>query len=225
MTPDSPSLEDSPLGAGRSLRFTTGELLLAVGAVGATLSGFYSAGVFGGALVGLATGVALIVRGHRTARTWLTVGGYTLAALSACTAGATLAAWLLLGIGPVYSAEDWPHGYTQMAEVAAVDPARGRVACIGSFIDSEYAWRLPVPPDALPAIVADLGLKPVPAQKVPPAFRQAFPSWWRPKRDPRCRYFATPGFPAGGRGPDGEHYFLMFHPGQNCIYVWHKSNF
>ena len=39
------------------------------------------------------------------------------------------------------------------------------------------------------------------------------------------QYLSTPNFPGDSRGPDGYHFFAIYDPESQRLYVWHKDNF
>lgn len=96
---------------------------------------------------------------------------------------------------------------------------------LGGFVDSAYAWRLPVARDRLASVVSSFGLSPAAPTKVPPDFRTVFPRAWRPPEGAEIAYYSTPGFPATDRGPDGDHYFAAYDRRSQQLYVWLKANF
>lgn len=225
MRQTTPTIDATVAATERAFRFSTRELLIAISAVASILGGFTMYGLFCASMIALIFGALLTLRGRRTKRSWITRTGIALAVLSCCTSGLLLAAWLMFGIGPIYSAASFPDEFKKMAEVANADVNDAKVSGLGSFIDNEHVWRLTLSSDQLDRVVADYGLVDVPVNSVPQSFWRAFPRSWRPSHDEGCRYFSTPGFPATSRGPDGDHCFGMYDSMNSQLYVWHKFNF
>jgi hypothetical protein len=97
--------------------------------------------------------------------------------------------------------------------------------CWDNFIDSEHYWQVEVKAELVPAIVGNCGVVEPPApSELPSAFWGPRPYWWRPPRA-GGRYFATPGFPTNGRGPDGQFYLMAYDEERGVLYAWHKNNF
>jgi hypothetical protein len=100
-----------------------------------------------------------------------------------------------------------------------------RVVCRQHFFDSEYVWRIRVPAEKVDLIASELGLVETPLATVPPLFWRVFPrSWFRATSEDR-EFFATSQFPDNSRGPDGEHYFVMYDGKSQLMFVWYKFNF
>ena len=207
------------------VQFSVRDLLIAVAGVACVLSAFSMYGAFGASLIVAVFGVLLVVSGRRAHKRWVTFAGFALVVPSLCALAVMLAGWLLFDIGPIYSQVAWPHELQRMAKIGNAGAANAKVAGLGSFLDSEHVWRLSLSADELNTVTAEFGLLPVSADSVPPSFWQAFPRSWRPAHEQESRYFSTPNFPAQSRGPDGDHYFTMYDPGSEWMYVWHKFNF
>jgi hypothetical protein len=132
---------------------------------------------------------------------------------------------ILAGAGPIESPEDYPYALEQIVKSNSSAVADVWAYDLGGFIDRESVWRIDLPPTLRDTFVANHGLTSVDATNVPIEFFKAFPRRWRPSHTPECEYFATPRFPATGRGQDGEHYFMMYDAKRGRMYVWLKSNF
>jgi hypothetical protein len=142
---------------------------------------------------------------------------------------AVLCLWIcgraILGIGPIHSPQNWPHGLEVMAQAAGARVQDIKVECIDSaYLDSEYLWRMTVPADRLEQVVSACDMKELKPGKVPPEFWNAFRLWRLPP-DQKTRWFATPNFPARERGEDGEHSVGRYSPADGSFFVWHKFNF
>ncbi len=205
----------------RPVQFSLRGLLMAVAGVACVLSGFSMHGVFGASSVTLALGLLLVVRGRQTKTRWITCAGLGLVFPSLLILGVMQ----VFGIGPIFSRGSWPDECRRMAEIGGADRADSKVVGLGGFLDSAHAWRLSLDPVGLDAIAAKFELHPLPAGNAPSSFWEAFPRWWRPSHEQDCRYLSTLDFPAQSRGEDGYHYFAMYDPRNEWLYVWHKFNF
>lgn len=207
-------------------RFTLGEFLAGTTAIGAACASYYEAGLWGvGVIAGIAGGAA-IVRGRRSTRRWLVaIGGLSvLVALGALSLA--LLAWGGFGVGPVFRLESFPgetRGMMRSAQVAANDV---RVHGLGSFIDSEYVWRMRISGEQFERLEREYDLAPVEGGRAPEEFWRAFPWWWRPSRavEPRVVMRATSDFPVAGQGKRGNHFFTLYDPANRLFYVWYKSH-
>ncbi len=170
-------------------------------------------------------GAWLSFRSQRAKKKGLFWTGIVVSSLAVCVTLLRLAAWLMFGIGPIYSSDSWPHSFKDMIEVAQADTAEARITGLGEFIDSAYVWRLTVSPEQVDRIVAEYQLEEVAPENVPGTFWSVFPFLWRPEHSVGSRYYATSGFPAEGRGPDGEYWFAMYDSKNEVLYVWYKFNF
>lgn len=209
----------------QGVRLSIRELLIAVAAIACILGGYTMYGLFGASSIALIIGALLLVRGRCTKKPWITGTGIAVSLLSFCIVGVMLAGWLVLGIGPIYSAAAYPREFTRMARVAGADTSDAKITGLGSFIDTEHVWRLTLSSDQLDRLIADYGLVPVTSDTVPQSFWRAFPGSWRPGHNEHSRYLSTPNFPAQSRGPDGDHCFTMYDSQNQRFYVWYKFNF
>ena len=94
---------------------------------------------------------------------------------------------------------------------------------LGGFIDHEWLWRLDAKPDVVAFVVSGLDLRRTNA--VPPQFWQMPPHYWPRSMSTGAEAFQSPSFSATSRGPDGNHYFLLYDKTQERAFVWLKSNF
>jgi hypothetical protein len=94
---------------------------------------------------------------------------------------------------------------------------------LGGFIDHQWLWRIEAGPDAMAQIVADLKLQPT--QVVPPRFWRMPPHYWPRSGPTGAEAFQSPHFPVDQRGPDGDHYFLLYDKAKNRAFIWYKDNF
>ncbi|MBM4004746.1 MAG: hypothetical protein FJ295_15920 [Planctomycetes bacterium] len=209
----------------RAVRFSISELLISIAAVSCVLSGFSIYGLLGASLVSLFFGVLLIIRGRRRGRPWTTGTGIIISVLSFCAVGVVMGGWLFFGIGPIHSAASHPLEFKKMVQIADADTSDVKIYAHGEFIDREYVWRLTLTSDQLDRVIADCGMVAIPTDSVPQTFWWAFPRNWRPTPNEQSLFFATPGFPALSRGPDGDYYFAMYDRRTKRLYVWCKSNF
>jgi hypothetical protein len=199
--------------------------MTAFAAVAVILSGFTMGGLYAAATIALAIGVLLIARSRRTNGRSLFWTGIALSVPSFCMLGLMTAGWLLFGIGPIYSAPNYPVEFVRMADIANADTSNAKVHGLGSFIDTEHVWRLTVSSEQLDRVIAEFGLVEVASSNVPNAFWGAFPRWWRPTHRASSRYLSTVGFPADSRGPDGDHCLTMYDSQNQQLYAWYKFNF
>ena len=207
------------------IRFSVREFLIAIAGFALILGGFTSFGMFGACCAALVVGTLFMFCGRKTNRNWMLWSGFAIILPAICTLGCLLAGWLVFGTGPVLFAARHPTGFTQMVRVADTNTQESKIFCLGKFLDSEHVWRLKLEPEGLDLLISHYGLVPVTSDHVPPDFGRLFPHWWQPQQNKQSRYLATPSFPAGSRGPDGDHCFTMYDSQDRYLYVWHKSNF
>jgi hypothetical protein len=215
----------TPAKSSDALRFSLRDMFIAFAAVSCFLGGYVAFGYLGASVVAATSGLALMIRGRRSANKWVGRAGAYLFLPSFPICVMLLVARILFGIGPMYTPGGWPNGLESMAKTAGADTSDIKAACLGRFIDAEYAWRMQMPPNRLEAVALEFQLSDVAAGGVPADFWKAFPFWWRPVRSGTNRYLSTAGFPAPNRGPDGEHYFALYDAPNEMLYVWCKSNF
>lgn len=208
-----------------SLAFTSRDLFLGV-AVVAVLLGVYSTfGLVYAAPVALGIAIALCYWGYRSRRrAYLWAGGILMLPATGLT-GIVSFIMIMFGIGPVHDQDDWPGEIRGFARIGQCDTSDVKVSCLESFIDSEYVWRQPFPYEKLPELVANGAFESIEPAAVSPNFFAAFPYLWRPAMGPNCEFYATTEFDPDGRGPDGEHYYLMHDRDRGLLYVWYKDNF
>jgi hypothetical protein len=211
--------------ADRAGQFSLRDLLVSVAAVASVLGGFSLYGITGVAIVTLILSWYLTRRANLLDAPWVFTGGGVLMIGSLVVVLFMFLGWVLLGIGPLLPHHSRPWGLSRMVEVSGVAAREIKVAGVGGWLDREYVWRLPMASDELEAIAAEYELEEVSARDTPGCFWRIFPPWWRPWHRPSSRYLSTRDFPSVQRGPDGEHFFAMYDPGAERLYVWCKSNF
>jgi hypothetical protein len=224
-TKDTPTVDVPAAIPNRANQFSTRELLIAFTGLAGILGGYKTAGLFAASCIAFAFGVLLIVRGRLTKRTWISEIGLVLTVPAICILGLAIALWQVFRIGPIYSTDSYPYGVKSMLEIANTEVSNAKVYNLGGFMDREYVWRLTLSAEQVDKIVPEYRLMPVLADKVPTTCWEAFPYWWRPTPNADCRYWSTANFPATGRGPDGDYYFVMYDSQNRWFYVWLKSNF
>jgi hypothetical protein len=140
----------------------------------------------------------------------------------------------MVTVAPVYLAYiDWP-GRPGSLPVPLGHALRDNGDLVGNvfvydfwdnFIDSEHLWRIEAKPELLPLLVDAFDLRELPVADVPTRFWTQPPYWWQPSRSADARAFITPSFLAGSRGPDGDHYLMLYDPHDQVLYAWVKHNF
>ncbi|MGC9329219.1 MAG: hypothetical protein ACP5I1_16415, partial [Candidatus Hinthialibacter sp.] len=100
-----------------------------------------------------------------------------------------------------------------------------RYFCLGSFIDSEWLWRVRLPERDLNALADKLRMHPIPHDQIGPQFLSMPPYWWRPEISDRVRALSTADFPTEGRGRDGRHFLATWNPEDEVLHMWIKDNF
>jgi hypothetical protein len=208
-----------------SLAYSSRDLFLGVALVGVLLGVFSTFGLFFAAPLALAVSIALFYYGHRQKRRPYIWAARLLMLPSACLTGVVVFAMFMFGAGPVYSRSDWPDSIYYIARVAENDTSNVKMSSLGRFIDEEYVWRQPFISSKLPDLADKFQLTEIPPQDVSPEFFEVFPYLWRPSFGPNCTFYATQGFDTVSRGNDGEHYYIMFDPDTQMLYVWYKDNF
>jgi hypothetical protein len=144
---------------------------------------------------------------------------------AACLTGVVFFAMLMFGVGPDYYQSDLPSAIRGIARIGQTDTLGVKVSCLRNFLDSEYVWRQQFPYEKLPDLVASGEFESIERGAVTPNFFAAFPYHWRPAMGPNCEFYATTEFDPDGRGPDGEHFYLMHDRDRGLLYVWYKDNF
>ena len=139
-------LDSSPGGAVQAIRFSIRDLLLATAVIACVLGGFTMYGFFGASSIALTCGALLVVFGRKRKKPLLVRLGTALAIPSFCIWGAMMAGWMMFGLGPIYSVQAFPAELKDMAAICNADISAARVEVLGSFIDSQYAWELPLSP-------------------------------------------------------------------------------
>lgn len=182
-------------------------------------------GLRGVAGVMLALSLWMIRQGYRKHLTGVGCLGYLMTVPSAFFLYSAIMWHQLTGGGPIDYPEDYPRALAEIVRTNGRVARNVRAHRLGGFIDSEYVWRIDLPSTLRDTFVTDHRLVAVDTANVPAAFFEAFPRRWRLSHTSECEYFATPGFPATGRGPDGDHYFMMYDRKLERMYVWLKSNF
>ena len=145
--------------------------------------------------------------------------------------GSAMAVAGLVFTGLVYARHvDWPARPdplpTPLAEVLGGEVVRVEslyLYDLGGFIDHEWLWRIDAASELVALAVSRLGLEPTTA--VPPRFWRMAPHYWPRAMPDGGEAFKSARFPADGRGPDGEHFFLVHDRRQGRAFVWLKSNF
>jgi hypothetical protein len=94
---------------------------------------------------------------------------------------------------------------------------------LGGFIDHEWLWRIDAKPDVVALVVSGLDLQRTNA--VPRQFWQMPPHYWPRSMSAGAEAFQSSSFSASSRGPDGDHYFLLYDKTRERAFVWLKSNF
>jgi len=94
---------------------------------------------------------------------------------------------------------------------------------LSAFIDSEDLWRIDGAPEAIEAAAGKMGMSRV--NQAPGQFWWMPPYYWPRGAREGGLLFSTPNFPAGTRGPDGQHYFMLLDPVTRRAFVWAKNNF
>jgi hypothetical protein len=65
--------------------------------------------------------------------------------------------------------------------------------CYDAFIDSGWLWQAKVGEEQMALIISDLGMLPLPVDKLPEEFFAMSPYWWRPIKTPSSTAYATNG--------------------------------
>ena len=214
-------MNDSPCNDDSS-RFSIREFLILIGLIAGVLGGYASFGIIGAFSVGIILGTLLICHGRDTKRKWMVASGI----LGLVVAFSTLPfAPFLSHYGTIRDRSDFPFRLTRMIEISNAEYDYVNVYDLGSFIDSEYVWRLKVSDTGLASVLEEYKMTTVPAAEIPAAFFDAFPADWRPPSNSTCQGYSTVDFPLLNRGPETTHFFGMHDPETSYLYVWCKSNF
>lgn len=211
--------EDSP---NQAIQFSLREFLYAISLSSFIVVGFVQYGLLVASPIAIVFGAILITRGNRTKKAWLLRAGSMLSILSISVFTVRMIGWFFFDIGPIYSVDEYPYVFTRMVEIADTDISDAKVSGLGSFIDSEYVWRLTLSPEQFKQVVAEYGLVTLSADQVPSAFWHAFPNSWRPSKNADGLYFATSGFPTSSKSPDLDHCCTMYDTKSQRLYVWNK---
>lgn len=203
-----------------SSQFSIREFLIFVGLIAGMLGGYAAFGGFGAFPVAVVLGTLLICHGRDTKRKWLVAAGI----LGLSMAFFTLP-FSLNNDGLIRDHSDYPLQLTRMIEMTGADFDHVKVYDLGSFIDSEYAWRLQVSDADLVRVLEEYKMTSMSAAEIPAAFFDIFPASWRPQKNSSCQGYSTVDFPLLNRGPETNHFFGMHDPESNYLYVWCKSNF
>ena len=205
--------------------FSTAEMLLGVSAISVVLGVGLAFGMLIGSWVALVIGLFVLIRSQAS-------GGKREKKLGCLVSAPPIAAGAILtllwggcGIVPMLSPVGRPSDVLRMAELGDVSSYGIGVTGLGGFLDHQYVWRMAIAPDRLPAIVKEYELLPVEANDVPSSFWSVFPWRHRPPKRQTNRYFGSAEFGGNSRGQDGLHFFLMYDPQSQYLYVWHKDNF
>jgi hypothetical protein len=199
-------------------QFITAIFLLVLGlALTNWLLSVHAVGAFTGGLLAVAF-VAWWFHPGRTRRSTMRVG---------VAVGAAFLAFLNL----VYARHvDWPARPDQLppqlSYALGTNPSDGAALYrydLGGFIDHEWLWRIDAKPDVVARVVSGLRLRST--GTVPPRFWRMPPYYWPRSMPAGGEAFQSSAFSADGRGPDGEHYFLVHDKTQDRAFVWLKSNF
>lgn len=207
----------SPLG------FTLKEMLLAIAAVACVLAAWVVMGWWIGAMLAFALSLAALAHSARRRHPMRLKLSIALSLAMGVVAFVATFAWGVLGLGPIYRAESYPHGLQQMISTTGASAWGTKAECVSKFIDSQYVWRIRLSEQQLARVLEHFELAAVPSP--PTSIRALFPRRWRPPRNENLQYYATSGFELDGRGADGLHYFGIYNPETEQFYVWCKDNF
>lgn len=93
----------------------------------------------------------------------------------------------------------------------------------GGFLDDEYLWCIEAKPEVIERIIGHLELQP--ANDIPGGFLRMPPHYWPRTVSADSATYRSEDFPTYGRGPDGDHYFMLFDRSRDKAFVWLKANF
>lgn len=149
---------------------------------------------------------------------------------AARVAGTAALVGLLLFSGYVYSLHvDWPAVPdpmpSRLGEILGEDASRVKAffeTDLGGFIDRESLWRIETDSETVVRLVEQLEL--VRVDEIPAAFFHQPPRDWFHAFPTGGEAYASEGFRAEERGPDGDQFFLV-HDGRGRACLWLKSNF
>lgn len=132
--------------------------------------------------------------------------------------------WYASAPGEIVASNEWPFRVRQLVnklEVAG-SPTGARVYEFGYgpwFFDSQYAWKITLPPEHLDLAVEELKLTLAPAdQPTPEAFRLWYPFWWAGTVDAESQLYANdfvpddPGYASS--------YFAVYEAKAHSLRVW-----
>lgn len=203
-----------------SSRFSVLEFLALVGLIAGVFGAHSLFGLIGAFAVGVVLGTLMVCHGRDTKRTWLVVAG-----LAALFFAFTLPFAFIGSYGPILDRSNFPFQLAQMIEVSGEDSDDVKVFDLGSYVDSEYTWRLKVSDAELARVLEEYKMTSVPAAEIPAEFFEIFPRSWRPPDNSACHGYSTVDFPVLSRGPETDHFFGVYDPETDYLYVWCKSNF
>ncbi len=106
-----------------------------------------------------------------------------------------------------------------------LEPGNPRYYCLGRFIDSEWLWQARVSEQDVNTLADNLGLHPIPPDRIGPRYHRMPPWWWRPVVSEATRVLATADFPMERRGRDGWHALATWNPEDQVLHLWIKDNF
>lgn len=155
---------------------------------------------------------------HRTQRARAWVAGMV---VSACVAFA--------GLVYMRYADRYEHPDPLPSELLrSLGPDAARVPAfyaydLGGFIDREWLWRIEATPEIVTRLQTALELQRVAV--VPHSFWRMPPHYWPRSLPLGAETLQSPHFSGNDRGPDGEHYFLLYDRAQGRAFVWVKNNF
>ena len=194
-------MNDSPCNHDSS-RFSIREFLIFTGLIANVLGGYASFGIIGTFSVATVLGTLSICHGRDTKRKWLVASGI----LCLVVAFPLSFAFLFLD-GPIRDRSDFPLRLTRMIEISNAEFDDVNVFDLGSFIDSEYVWRLKVSDAGLARVLEEYNMTTLSAAEIPAAFFDRFPADWRPPSHSPCQGYSKTDLPLLNRGSETTHFF------------------
>jgi hypothetical protein len=95
--------------------------------------------------------------------------------------------------------------------------------CFGGFLDSEYCYRLSLTRDEFERLRAHFGAA-VRDDRTQYVYSLT-PYWWPKQASGGLEIYRTAEFEYPERGPEGDHYLLLYDPSSKHCYIWARYNF
>jgi hypothetical protein len=103
------------------------------------------------------------------------------------------------------------------------DVKRSNAYELYSFIDSAHLWRIDAGADLIESIIDGLELQPT--EEIPPGFWAMPPYYWPRSLPANAKAYRSADFSLYGRGPDGDHHFLVHDRTGNRAFILLQRNF